>query len=160
MYEDFLTNSCKENLFASSSTPNRKYWGFQVFQKILHRLPPSSLHVLFTPNFMRTWINHLSKADRYLHKAAKQVVSIHKRPFFCLLMGEKAVHVQTFVEKEPTAGFALVLQLMGTNGSQNFDRITRTKTVESILAKMDSKGTDEYMKYLLEQFNKDETTDA
>ena len=68
--------------------------------------------------------------------------------------------MQTFVEKEPTAGFALVLQLMGTNGSQNFDRITRTKTVESILAKMDSKGTDEYMKYLLEQFNKDETTDA
>jgi hypothetical protein len=30
--------------------------------------------MLFTKNFMRTWINHLSKKDRYLHKIALQTV--------------------------------------------------------------------------------------
>jgi hypothetical protein len=29
---------------------------------------------MFTPNFLRSWVNHLVKPDRYLHKAAKLVV--------------------------------------------------------------------------------------
>ncbi len=32
--------------------------------------------MIFTKNFMRTWINQLSKPDRYLHKAAKQNVRV------------------------------------------------------------------------------------
>lgn len=32
--------------------------------------------MLFTKNFMRSWINHLSNSDRYLHKAARQVVRL------------------------------------------------------------------------------------
>ncbi len=63
-----------ETLFASSSSPQRKYWGFQVFRKALARLPPTDLPMLFTRNFMRSWINHMASQDRYLHKVAKQVV--------------------------------------------------------------------------------------
>lgn len=46
-----------------------------MFQKALPRVAGDDMPKLFTKNFMRTWINHLSKNDRYLHKAAKQVVS-------------------------------------------------------------------------------------
>lgn len=56
-------------------------------------------------------------------------------------------------QNNPTVGFMLVLQLTGTNGSQNFDRITNTKTVETILGSMDIDGVKEYLKYLLQRVN-------
>ena len=65
-----------ESLFASTASPERKYWGFQVFQKALPRVSADDMPMLFTKNFMRSWINHLSNSDRYLHKAARQVVRI------------------------------------------------------------------------------------
>ena len=77
-----------------------------------------------------------------------------------MLKSGKALDVQHVVEKDPTAGFTLVLQLMGTNGSQNFDRITKTKTVESILAKMDNEGFSNYLSYLLDQFNVEHRADS
>lgn len=63
-----------ESLFSFTSSPERKYWGFQIFQKALPRVTAVEMPMLFTTNFMRSWINHLSNKDRYLHKAAKQVV--------------------------------------------------------------------------------------
>lgn len=63
-----------ESLFSSTSSAERKYWGFQIFQKALPRVQAADMPMLFTKNFMRSWINHLSSSDRYLHKAAKQVV--------------------------------------------------------------------------------------
>jgi len=63
-----------ETLFSSTASPNRKYWGFQVFQKALKRADEEAVPMLFTKNFMRTWINHLSKKDRYLHKVSLQTV--------------------------------------------------------------------------------------
>lgn len=71
-----LIISCLESLFSSTSSPERKYWGFQVFTKALPRVNADDMPMLFTKNFMRSWINHLSNSDRYLHKAARQVVSI------------------------------------------------------------------------------------
>lgn len=55
--------------------------------------------------------------------------------------------------KDPTAGFTLVLQLTGANSTRQFDRVTRTKTVESVLASMDLEGIKNYIEYLLKQVN-------
>jgi len=63
-----------ETLFSATSSANRKYWGFQVFQNALKKADQETVPMLFTKNFMRTWINHLSKRDRYLHKIALQTV--------------------------------------------------------------------------------------
>ena len=79
-----------ESLFASTSSPERKYWGFQVFQKALPRVSADDMPMLFTKNFMRSWINHLSNSDRYLHKAARQVVRIA----LCLSLGSLAIHLR------------------------------------------------------------------
>jgi hypothetical protein len=71
----FADCSLIESLFSSTSSAERKYWGFQIFQKALPRVNQSSdLPMLFTKNFMRSWINHLSNSDRYLHKVARAVV--------------------------------------------------------------------------------------
>ncbi|OBZ75369.1 DNA polymerase V, partial [Grifola frondosa] len=135
-----LTGSrLSESLFASTASPERKYWGFQVFQKALSRVGAGDLPMLFTKNFMRTWINHLSNSDRYLHKAARQV----------------ATEIQTVVLKNPTIGFTLILQLTGVNGSRQFDKLTRTKTVESILTSMDNEGIQSFIDHLLEQVDEE-----
>lgn len=63
--------------------------------------------------------------------------------------------MQALVQNSPTVGFMLVLQLVGANGSQNFDRLTNTKTVETILANMDIEGVKEYLKYLLQRVNEE-----
>ncbi|KAK7689133.1 hypothetical protein QCA50_007824 [Cerrena zonata] len=126
-----------ESLFSSTASPQRKYWGFQIFQKALSRISASDLPMVFTKNFMRSWINHLSNSDRYLHKIAKQVAN----------------DIQNLVKKDPTLGFALLLQLTGVHGSHQFDKLTRTKTVESILTSMDNEGIQRYIKHLLGQVN-------
>lgn len=71
---EWLIDIPAESLFSSTSSQERKYWGFQVFQKALPRVNQSSMPMLFTKNFMRSWINHLSHRDRYLHKIARQAV--------------------------------------------------------------------------------------
>ncbi|KAG9226432.1 hypothetical protein CCMSSC00406_0003311 [Pleurotus cornucopiae] len=134
-FQEFFRVVVDESLFASNSSPQRKYWGFQVFQAALPRLDGTTLSMLFTKNFMRTWINHLSHQDRYLHKAAKQV----------------ATDIQVTVKNNPRLGFALVLQLTGVNGNRQFDRLTKTKTVETILTSMDAEGIQHYIEYLFQQ---------
>ncbi|KAI6006406.1 DNA polymerase phi-domain-containing protein [Pisolithus marmoratus] len=126
-----------ESLCSSTSSAERKCWGFQVFKKALTRVSADQLPMLFTKNLMRSWINHLSKSDRYLHKISLDV----------------AKHIQSFVQENPTLGFPLILQLTGINGSREFDKLTRTKTVESILSVMDSEGIKNYILSLLDQVN-------
>lgn len=46
----------------------------------------------------------------------------------------------------------MITQLLGKNGHQNFDRITRTKTVENLLTTMDTEGIKSYLEYLAETF--------
>ncbi|KDR81783.1 hypothetical protein GALMADRAFT_221648 [Galerina marginata CBS 339.88] len=141
-FQDFYRVVVDESLFSSTSSPQRKYWGFQVFQMSLKRVTEDTMPMLFTKNFMRSWINHLSNKDRYLHKIAQQT----------------ATEVQTFVQGKPQLGFALILQLTGANGSQQFDKLTKTKTVESILSSLDSKGIQDYIDHLMSQIDEPEAT--
>jgi DNA polymerase phi len=68
-----ITENFAEALFAS--TLERKFLGFQLFALILPKLHKETIPLVFTSNFMRSLINHLSSKDNYLHKAAKQTVT-------------------------------------------------------------------------------------
>lgn len=59
--------------------------------------------------------------------------------------------IQNAVRGDPRIGFSLILQLTGGNGSRQFDKLTKTKTVESILTSMDEEGIQSYIDFLLEQ---------
>ena len=63
--------------------------------------------------------------------------------------------IQNVVKNSPKIGFSLILQLTGVNGSRQFDKLTKTKTVESILTSMDDEGIQSYIEYLLEQVDED-----
>lgn len=143
--QDFFKVVVDESLFSANSSPQRKYWGFQVVQKALKRVSDEDMPMIFTKNFMRSWINHLSNKDRYLHKIAQQT----------------AAEVQAFVRDKPQSGFAIILQLTGVNGSKQFDKLTKTKTVETILASMKLEGIQSYVQYLFTQFDEfDEWVDS
>ncbi|KAJ7582854.1 DNA polymerase phi-domain-containing protein [Mycena floridula] len=143
-FPEFFRIVVDESLFSSTASQERKFWGFQVFQKALPRVTESTMPMLFTKNFMRTWINHLSQRDRYLHKVATQTVT----------------EIESFVQKNPELGFSLIMQLTGVHGSQQFDKLTKTKTVESILTSMDSEGLKNYINFLLTQINQFEGIDS
>lgn len=68
--------------------------------------------------------------------------------------------IQTVVKENPTIGFTLILQLTGVNGNRQFDRLTKTKTVDSILASMDNDGIQNYINYLFKQVNDKQDTDS
>jgi DNA polymerase phi len=77
-------------------------------------------------------MNNLSSPDRYLHKAALGI----------------AKSVQDVVKQNPKVGFTLLSTLVGKNGRQDFDKVTKTKTVESIMGSLNGKGVGEYATYL------------
>ncbi|KAI3626217.1 hypothetical protein CBS9595_001578 [Malassezia furfur] len=131
-FADFWRVAVDESLFTNQASPERKSWGFQVLHYTLQRAPADLLPFLFTPNLMRTWVNQVSVKDRLLHTMAQKTVE----------------HVSDAVKRNPTAGLALVTQLLGEHGRQNFDKVTHTKTIESILSSLDESGIQRYLAYL------------
>ncbi|KIS71846.1 DNA-directed DNA polymerase [Mycosarcoma maydis] len=131
-FPDFYRVVVDETLFAASSSHDRKSWGFQVFQRALPRANDTDKPMLFTPNLMRTLINQLGNRDRLLHRAAVKTTET----------------IQDVVKQQPHLGFVLVTQLIGKNGHQNFDSITKTKTVEQVLSSLDNDRVREYVKHL------------
>ncbi|WFC93747.1 DNA-directed DNA polymerase [Malassezia brasiliensis] len=131
-FADFWRVAVDESLFANQASPERKSWGFQVLHYTLQRAPADLLPFLFTPNLMRTWVNQVSVKDRLLHSMAQKTVE----------------YVSDAVKRNPTAGLALVTQLLGEHGRQNFDKVTHTKTIESILSSLDESGIQRYLAYL------------
>ncbi|KAG8686030.1 DNA-directed DNA polymerase, partial [Ceratobasidium sp. 395] len=70
--------------------------------------------------------------------------------------GFQASEIVKAVERHPDIGFSLVAYLQGAHGNQQFDRITRTKTVETILASTDIEGVKKYTESLLTQFREND----
>lgn len=143
-FQDFFRITVDEVFFSTSASPERKFTGFQLIEAALKQSPPSLIPYCFTRNFIRTWINQLSKKDRYVHKAAVKLAST----------------VQDVVKRNPSTGFPLVMQLLGSNGSRDFDRITNTKTIEVILGNMTLPQIVEYVQFLQHTFQgADKSTD-
>ncbi|KAI7903361.1 DNA polymerase phi-domain-containing protein [Cokeromyces recurvatus] len=139
-FQEFWNVAVDNTMFDKNASHGRKFWGFQLVEKVLRRLSPDQMPLIFTANFMRTFINNLSSEDRFLNKAAKHTAQV----------------IQNVAEENKQVGFALITQLLGKNGHQNFDRITRTKTVENLLTTMDAEGIKSYLEYLAQTFVKTE----
>ncbi|CAO3684400.1 unnamed protein product [Rhizopus stolonifer] len=135
-FQEFWTICVDQILFDINATHGRKFWGFQLVEKVLHRLSAEQVPLIFTPNFMSAFMHHLSSDDRFLYKSARHTAQV----------------IQKVAEENKTVGFALITQLLGKHGHQNFDRITRTKTVENLLTTMDAENIQFYSEYLAETF--------
>lgn len=116
-FERFWTQFVDENLFAQSSSDERKLWGLQIFSKMVASAPAWALPALFSANLMRCVINQRAEDQRALYDAAAE-------PF-------KKMHSRAKMEPQLTAIF--VASLVTKNGTLLFDRATKTKAVEELL---------------------------
>lgn len=130
-------------MFASSSSDERKYWGFLLFNKVLNEGSPQQANQIFTKNLVRCLTNQLAVEDRYLHRMAVKATKA----------------IQTRVSKEPGFASAAVHGLMGTSGIVNFDQATKTKTIEKIVADANSDALEEIIPVFEKLILKPGTTD-
>jgi DNA polymerase phi len=119
-FEEISCLLLSENLFSSSASSERKFWGFLLFQKMLNdaAVYPAVLRSLFSQNLIRCLINHVSKEDRFLHRAAEKSLK----------------SIQQTIEAHPSTAATIISGLVSGHGVYNFDQITKTKTIEKILS--------------------------
>ncbi|KAF9923978.1 DNA-directed DNA polymerase [Linnemannia zychae] len=133
-FRDFWNVVIDATLFDSNSSHERKYWGFQIFEKVLPVLEEDQIPLVFTTNFMRCFVNNLSSEDRFLNKAAKHTMA--------------AMHAKA--DANEAVRLTLITQLLDKN--PNFDRMSRSKTVETLLGGLDVSHIKHYLKYLTKTF--------
>ncbi|OLL25975.1 DNA polymerase V [Neolecta irregularis DAH-3] len=118
-FADFWKTVVDEGLFSASSSPERKYWGFQLFERALRIVSTSQISSIFSQNFLRCMINQLGDSERYNYKAAKKASSA----------------IVSAAEKRPEISYSILKILLSE--TINFDTITKTKTVEGLLKTLD-----------------------
>jgi DNA polymerase phi len=132
----YFANLMTENLFSSTASRERKFWGFLLFQRVVEdaesfgKLLPS----IFSHNLLRCLINHVQEQDRFLHRAADKSLK---------------VMIQA-ADVKPKLLEVFLPRLIGGNGSYNFDRITKTKTIDKLLTLVNAKTAGSVIKILVE----------
>jgi DNA polymerase phi len=124
----------EEHFFSSSH--ERKFMGFQIFSLILPNVTAEQVPLIFTPHFMRCLINSLSSKEAFLNKQARQTTTT----------------LLELAQERPQIALPLVMQLLGKYGHFKFDSLTKTKTVEGILASLTLEGTESFISYLTSIF--------
>lgn len=92
---------------------------------------------------MRTLINQSKKEDRFLHSAALAALS----------------SIQLRVEHDDGTALPIFVALTSKNGSVEFDRITKTKTLEQILLAADDKSLMKIVRHLKSSILRPESED-
>ncbi|KAF8933972.1 DNA-directed DNA polymerase [Podila verticillata] len=141
-FNDFWNVVIDTSLFDSSSSHERKFWGFQIFEKVLPVLGEDQIPLVFTTNFMRCFVNNLSSEDRFLNKAAKHTMA--------------AMHAKA--DSNEAVRLTLITQLLDKN--PNFDRLSRSKTVETLLGGLDVSHIQHYLQYLTKAFLQQDGPDS
>lgn len=95
-------------------------------------VPDVAIPALFSPNLMRTLINQSKKEDRFLHSAALSALN----------------SIQAKIQMEPASASTIFAALTSKNGSIDFDKITKTKTLEQILLHTDDNALKKIVHHL------------
>ena len=88
---------------------------------------------IFSHNLVRCLINHIQDEERFLHRAAVKSLKV----------------LALTVEKNPYTLVGVLPRLIGDNGTYNFDKVTKTKTIEKLLGSVDNSNATEVIDILL-----------
>lgn len=118
-FPEFWKAVVDESFFNEKSSGERKYLGFLILEAAFKQVPLSLVSLLFSKNLMRTLINQSSDSKRMLHKISqKALASILE---LCEGNPDKTVP-------------SIQAMLFSENGTINFDKLTKTKTVDLLVA--------------------------
>ncbi|KAH7081608.1 DNA polymerase phi-domain-containing protein [Paraphoma chrysanthemicola] len=116
-FPQFWLDTVDNNLFTSTSSHERKAWGLKLLSGFINDVPEDIVAALLSPNILRTLINQSKKEDRFLHSAALAALN----------------SIQARVQREPSSALPTFIALTSKHGSIEFDKITKTKTLEQVL---------------------------
>lgn len=117
------TNNQTDGLFTSNSSDERKYWGFELFQRSLNiASSPVIVSNLFSTKLVQSLANHLASSDRYLHRAAEKA--------------RKTILDKAHADADMKI---TIIESLLMNGFIDFDKISKTRTIEEL-----NVGLDEY----------------
>lgn len=142
-FSQFWIDVVDTNLFASTASHERKAWGFKLLSTMITHIPEWAISALFSPNLMRTLINQTKKDDRFLHSAAVAALGA----------------VQSRVQHDQSSALPVFVALTSKYGSIDFDRVTKTKTLEQILLSADDESLRKSVRHLNSLVLRPETED-
>ncbi|KAF2115511.1 DNA polymerase phi-domain-containing protein [Lophiotrema nucula] len=123
-FPQFWVDIVDSNLFATTSSHERKGWGFKLFTKLVTTIPTWAIPFLFSPNLMRTLTNQSKKDDRFLHAAA--------------LASMKAIEHRA--EQEPSSAAAIVVAMTSKHSAIDLDTKQKAKSLEAVLLSADDEA--------------------
>ncbi|OZJ04484.1 hypothetical protein BZG36_02672 [Bifiguratus adelaidae] len=134
-FEELWRTCVDDTLFHHQASQGRKLWGFKAAELVLQKVTPDQIKHIFTRNMMRTLINNLASEHAHLHSAAQHFLSV----------------LTDTLTSDDTV-MTCVAELEGPNGNLNFDTLTKTTVVMDLLAKLSTKGMEQYCKNLQSLF--------
>ncbi|KAF2670802.1 hypothetical protein BT63DRAFT_385205 [Microthyrium microscopicum] len=116
-FRSIWTGLVDNGLMTEKSSQERRFWGFQLFTKMIKTAPEWTIRFLFQPSFLYHTINNQSSEDKTLHEAAADALR----------------KLKSRVKNSPDIADKVVAGLMTKPGSIFFDKLTKTKTLEEII---------------------------
>ncbi len=110
-------------VFSSSSSPERKAIGLQIFSLAISEVPLAELPGVLNLQVLRCILTQRAKADNHLFEAAKIPLN----------------SMVTRAKREPGSAGVLINEIID-KGAANFDQLTKTKTMESIITAADDRS--------------------
>lgn len=131
-FAKFWESAVASTMFSSSSSAERKALGLQVLSLAISTAPkPMLSYVLRSQNITKCILDQRSSPERYLFDAAK--VPLNQ-------MAIRAKH-------EPELASVLICALLG-DAPPNFDQLTKSKTVYSIIREASGKAMEEIVSFI------------
>lgn len=108
-----------ETLFSEKASPERRYWGFEIFNKFVVAVSPSQVAHLFGPNLMRSLLSQASLQNKLLNKMTTKTIN---------------TIIQT-AQNELDKVVPLLNCLTGETkgGRWNFDSISKSKATDALI---------------------------
>lgn len=131
---EFWNSIIDQKFFKSSSSSERKYWGFEILQQALSipSLTIQQVECILSPNILHSLINQSSKQQRTLHTLAHNIL-------------DNLVISSTKYEERRVPILKKLLEV-----SIRFDSITKSKTVNKLLTSSTTVGSiQEVLQFLL-----------
>lgn len=113
----------QDGFFAATASAERKAVGFQILRKVIATAPDWVIGKAFSPKLLKCLINQSAKAERYLNKTAKALLD---------------TIVARATDDHATAPVILAGLISSENGPINFDKLTGSKTLQTILQNADN----------------------
>ncbi|CAH00203.1 DNA-directed DNA polymerase [Kluyveromyces lactis] len=144
-FPDFWQAVVDESFFNEKSSNERKYLGFLILEEAIKVCSPKLIQVLLSQNLLRCIINQSQDSQRMLNKISTQAL--------------KSIVAEC--ERSPAKVVPLVeVFWFGRNGSINFDKLIKSKLVNSLIStsSLEKEHLVDLVNLLISQLPQDQST--